>query len=170
MEHGRNFDHLDELGKDEILNEFARPYSQVAGQQLRLLKSHFFSRHLDFVRKTLPKAQILLVYRTNEQCLDWWLEIGGFAITYPDYSWYKDVDGMEKGISEENAAILDFAKRMGLEFVTLQDPLEVFPLLGLSFSQQKANAHATKIGKSWDQVYQERKQYTPTKQLAVFRP
>lgn len=170
MEHGRNFDRLGELGKDEILAELARPFSQPPSGKVRLLKSHWFSRHLDFIRETLPKAQILLVYRTNEECLDWWLEIGGFDITYPDYSSYKDVDGMRKGIAEENAAILDFARRMGMQFVTLQDPLEVFALLGLTFSRRKADSYATNIGISWDDHREERKRFMPTKQLAVFRP
>lgn len=170
MEYGRSFDRLGELSKDEILAELARPFGQEASGQVRLLKSHFFSRYLDFIRGTLPKAPILLVYRTNEECLDWWLEIGGFDVKYPDYSWYKDVDGMRKGIAEENAAILDFAARMCMQFVTLQDPLEVFPLLGLTFSRRKADFYATKMGRSWDDVYLDWKRFTPTKQLAVFRP
>jgi hypothetical protein len=45
MEHGRSFDRLGELGKDEILAELARPFSQPANHKIRLLKSHFFARH-----------------------------------------------------------------------------------------------------------------------------
>jgi hypothetical protein len=170
MEHGNSFDRLADLGKDEILAELARPFSQPADHKVRLLKSHFFARHLDFIRETMPMARILLVYRTNEECLSWWLEIGGFSIPYPDYSWYQDVDGMRNGIAEENAAILDFASRMSLQFVTLHDPLAAFPLLGLTFDRRKADVYASTMGMSWDQYSLERKRFTPTKQLAAFRP
>jgi len=48
--------------------------------------------------------------------MDWWLEAGGWDITYPDYSWYKDDETMFARICEQNQLILDFAQKHMLQW------------------------------------------------------
>jgi hypothetical protein len=90
MEYGNDFDRLDELPKADLLEQLRLPYSEPGG--IRLLKSHLFSRHLPYLKAIFPRARFVLVYRTDDECLDWWLEAGGFSISFPDYSWYREID------------------------------------------------------------------------------
>jgi hypothetical protein len=41
----------------------------------------------------------------------WWHEAGGFNITYPNYSAYKDSAGMLCEITKQNQKILEFAHK-----------------------------------------------------------
>lgn len=77
----------------------------------RILKSHEWSLMLDDIEAKFPHDWIMLVYRPDLPSLDWWLEIGGFNIEYPDYSHYCDRDGMLKAIQEQNSALLKFANK-----------------------------------------------------------
>ena len=42
--------------------------------------------------------------------MDWWLEAGGFGITYPNYEFYCDTTGMWEQIEKQNKLILDFGQ------------------------------------------------------------
>ena len=52
----------------------------------------------------------MLIYRPDEMCLAWWFEIGGFGISYPDYSYYKDVPTISSHIKQMNLAMLKYGK------------------------------------------------------------
>jgi hypothetical protein len=130
MEFGQFFANLSDYTKEECEAEFDRPFS---GDGIRIIKSHVFTHHIDFIKKTWPDCPIVLVYRDDNACLDWWIKCGEFGITYPLYhSYYKDLDTMKKIIDEQNTDIgaawsnskygLDFSSHSSALFEALRLP------------------------------------------------
>jgi len=103
MEFGDFFDNLDQYTKEQCETEFDRPFS---GSGIRIIKSHVFAHHLEFIKRTWPDCAIVLVHRSSDSCLGWWVKCGHFDITYPDYSkYYKNLRQMSQIISAQNQAI-----------------------------------------------------------------
>jgi hypothetical protein len=103
MEFGDFFDTLDQHTKEECEAEFDRPFS---GTGLRIIKSHVFMYHIEFIKKNWPDCPIVLVHRGNDACLGWWVKCGGFDITYPDYRpYYKDIPTIAQEIARQNASM-----------------------------------------------------------------
>jgi hypothetical protein len=129
MEFGDFFDHLDQHTKAQCEAEFDRPFS---GTGVRIIKSHVFTHHIDFIKKTWPDCPIILVHRDDDACLGWWVKCGHFDITYPLYNeYYVDLKRMAKIIADQNRDIFqaqhryfcrevftnkDLAGRLGLEY------------------------------------------------------
>ena len=78
-----------------------RAWTQPGG--CKLVKSHEWSEMLSDVHACFPKDWIILVHRQHKPSLEWWLEAGGYNITYPNYTAYKD---MQDTIKRQNQAIL----------------------------------------------------------------
>jgi len=103
MEFGDFFDNLDQYTKEQCETEFDRPFS---GTGIRIIKSHVFAHHLEFIKRTWPDCAIVLVHRSSDSCLGWWVKCGHFDITYPDYSkYYQNLKQMSQIISAQNRAI-----------------------------------------------------------------
>jgi hypothetical protein len=103
MEFGDFFDNLDQHTKEQCETEFDRPFS---GTGVRIIKSHVFAHHLEFIKRTWPDCAIVLVHRSSDSCLGWWVKCGHFDITYPDYSkYYENLRQMSQIISAQNQAI-----------------------------------------------------------------
>jgi len=49
-----------------------------------------------------------LTYRTNKKCYDWWMQAGGFEISYPSYEWYENEKKMKAEIALQNKNIKAF--------------------------------------------------------------
>jgi hypothetical protein len=82
------------------------PWSTSGG--CRIIKSHDWAYNLQAIKDTFPNDWIMLVYRPDMSSYTWWHEAGGFDITYPDYSAYKDSPTMLKEIAKQNQGILQF--------------------------------------------------------------
>ena len=94
---------LTALSRLELEAIFDAPF---LGPGIKIIKSHVFSNHIDFLRTTWPNVPIVLVRRGNDACLGWWVKCGHFDITYPDYhEYFKDFRNMAKLIREQNSAI-----------------------------------------------------------------
>ena len=105
MEFGDFFDKIDQYSKEECEREFDRPFT---GQGVRIIKSHVFCHHIDFLKKNWPDCPIVLVYRNNDACLGWWVRCGHFNITYPTYfKYYKNLYHMGKIINHQNEDLLN---------------------------------------------------------------
>jgi len=105
MEFGDFFDKLNQHSKEECENEFNKPFF---GTGVRIIKSHVFAHHIDFIKNTWPDCPIVLVHRANDACLGWWVRCGHFNITYPSYDkYYKDLRTMGSIINHQNADILE---------------------------------------------------------------
>jgi hypothetical protein len=100
MEFGDWFEHLDQHSREECEAEFDAPFS---GTGVRIIKSHVFGYHVDYIKQTWPDCPIVLIDRTDDACLGWWVKCGEFQITYPAYrDYYKDLRSMAAAIVREN--------------------------------------------------------------------
>jgi hypothetical protein len=104
MEFGRFFHRLPEFNYYQCEAEFDAPFS---GTGVRIVKSHVFANHIDYIRATWPDSPIVLVHRPDDACLGWWVKCGHFDITYPDYTeYYKNLKTMAGIIKEQNECII----------------------------------------------------------------
>ena len=106
MEFGNWFDCLDQHSREECEQEFDRPFS---GTGVRIIKSHVFTHHIEFLKKNWPDSPIVLVHRGDDACLGWWVTCGHFDITYPDYhKYYRDLKHMAKEIQRQNSSMYPY--------------------------------------------------------------
>ena len=103
---GDKFDILDTLTKEEIIEEFKKPFANWESG-IKIIKSHWFSYHIPLLRELFPKAILWSFYDTDKICQEWWHTVGGWEISYPNYDWYKDDETMLKQIGIENNNIKD---------------------------------------------------------------
>ena len=104
MEFGGFFDRLDQYSKGECEAEFDRPF---VGEGVRIIKSHVFANHIDYIKRTWPDSPVILVHRDDDACLGWWVKCGHFDITYPLYhDYYKNLKTMASIIREQNTGIV----------------------------------------------------------------
>jgi hypothetical protein len=104
MEFGNFFDQLSDYSKEECEAEFDRPF---LGTGVRIIKSHLFAYHIDFLKKNWPTVPLVLVHRSTDACLGWWIRCGGFDITYPNYKpYYKNLSKIGIEIDQQNNAIV----------------------------------------------------------------
>lgn len=127
MEFGRRFMRLPQMSKAEAEAEFDRPFS---GRGTRIIKSHVFAHHLDFLYETWDHP-IVLVHRPNDACLGWWVRCGQFNITYPNYQYYGNLEMMAMHIDQQNQDILDFAAEHGAQWDSITDNKQLADRLGL---------------------------------------
>jgi hypothetical protein len=86
--------------------------SAFSGTGIRIIKSHMFSIHLDFIRRTWPDCPIVLVHRDDDACLGWWVKCGHFDITYPLYNkYYVNLKTMAGIIRDQNQNIVAAAMK-----------------------------------------------------------
>jgi hypothetical protein len=105
---GMEFDLPEDLeshSKEQLEKIFDSAFS---GKGIRIIKSHMFSIHIDFIRRTWPDCPIVLVHRDDDACLGWWVKCGHFNITYPSYDHYfRDFKTMAQRIKQENSGIIN---------------------------------------------------------------
>ena len=127
MEFGRFFHRLNEFDYYQCEAEFDAPFS---GEGVRIVKSHVFGYHIDYIKRTWPDSPIVLVDRSDDACLGWWVKCGHFDITYPDYAeYYKDLKTMAGIIKQQNQGII--AARLKYSGSTAIDNLGLASILGI---------------------------------------
>lgn len=131
MGYGENFDALDILSNEYIEQEFDKPF-KTSGL-IKLIKSHQFSKHLEFIKNNWPYCPILIALRPDDVCYDWWLEAGGWDISYPSYTWYKGK--MQKEIKEQNLAIKRFLDNNDCKLI--KDTIELAEILDIEIPDYK---------------------------------
>ena len=83
--------------------------SPFSGIKIRIIKSHVFAHRLNNLK--IKGYPIIMIYRNDYECLEWWKLCGEFNITYPDYSdYYKNLQNMWLEIQNQNRDILQFCK------------------------------------------------------------
>jgi hypothetical protein len=103
MEFGNWFHRLSEHSWYECETEFDAPFK---GTGVRIIKSHVFCYHIDFLKRTWPDSPVVLVHRGDDASLGWWVKCGHFNIEYPNYApYYKNLENMSMEISKQNAAL-----------------------------------------------------------------
>ncbi|MEI8195364.1 MAG: hypothetical protein WCI73_05595 [Phycisphaerae bacterium] len=76
--------------------------------KIKIIKSHWFAYHLDFLHILFPKATFVSCYAPDDECYYWWKKVGGWGLPYPSYEWYQNDNKMLDSIKEENSRILKF--------------------------------------------------------------
>ena len=109
-------DNLDQYTREDLEKLFDREFT---GKGIRIIKSHIFSNHIEFIKKTWPECPLILVHRGDDSCLGWWVKCGHFNITYPLYhEYYKDLKTMATIIKQQNAGILSAWWKYNGKYVT----------------------------------------------------
>jgi hypothetical protein len=80
----------------------------------QIVKCHDWVYMLDEIREKFPNDWIMMVYRPDHDCYAWWYEVGGFSITYPNYSSYKSNAVMMSSIMEQNSKMLEYVYKNNL--------------------------------------------------------
>ena len=129
MEFGSSWRNFTQQSKQDLEAEFDGPFS---GNGIRIIKSHIFCHHLDFLHHTWPECPIILVERPDDACLGWWVRCGEFGITYPDYSgYYKNLQQMSKIIDNQNRDLRNYVSRCNLK--PMVDNIELCDTLGIDY-------------------------------------
>ena len=99
-------DALNTHSREELEDRFNSAFA-ADPTGIRIVKSHIFSNHIDFLRETWPDVPIVLVHRPDDACLGWWVKCGHFGITYPDYDeYYQNLRVMAEKIQQQNRGIV----------------------------------------------------------------
>jgi hypothetical protein len=128
MEFGGFFDQLSQYSREQCEHEFDRPFS---GSGIRIIKSHVFAHHINFIKTTWPDCPLVLVHRPNDACLGWWVKCGHFDITYPLYhEYYQNLREMSRIIAAQNRDIIAQGSRWPSR-LGIRDNLELCKALGI---------------------------------------
>jgi hypothetical protein len=80
--------------------------SAFTGEGVRIIKSHIFCDHIDYLKDLWPDSPVVLVHREDDACLGWWVKCGHFNITYPRYEqYYVDLKRMAFLIHRQNMGV-----------------------------------------------------------------
>jgi hypothetical protein len=95
------------------------------------VKAHTFAHQLDKLKaKGHP---MVMVYRNDHECLEWWKLCGEFKITYPNYQHFENLDKMWDHIQAENRDTMQFIKDNKDRITKPKDNVDLCRLLGISF-------------------------------------
>jgi hypothetical protein len=99
---------LTTLTRTELETIFAEPFQFKESRGVRIIKSHVFSNHIDYLREQFSEVPIVIVHRPDDACLGWWVKCGHFDITYPAYDmYYKNLKTMASIIKQQNTGIVN---------------------------------------------------------------
>jgi hypothetical protein len=98
---------LSTLTKQQLEDRFNDPFNKDS-TGIRIIKSHIFSyeQNIRYLREQFVDCSIVLVHRSDDACLGWWVKCGHFDITYPSYAgYYQNLRHMADIIKQQNAGI-----------------------------------------------------------------
>ena len=121
---------------ENSITNWDKPFSGIGK---RIIKSHTVAHRLNDLKKL--GYPIVMVYRNDIECLKWWNDAGGFDITYPNYSYFKDQDTMWDHIQSENRDIMQFIRDNQDRITTLVDNVDLCRALEISFPDTKGRIH-----------------------------
>ena len=124
-------EYFNAMSKFQAEQIFNQPFANES-IGIRIIKSHVFSypENIQYLKQHWPESPVVLVYRSDDACLGWWVKCGHFDITYPDYAeYYKNLREMGFKIQKQNQGILDAADQYaGTEVGTNQQLAQVLRL------------------------------------------
>jgi hypothetical protein len=110
-----------------------------SGKGKRIVKSHTFAHRLNELKDT--GHSIVIVYRNDFECLEWWKLCGEFNITYPNYQYFENLDRMWDHIQAENRDTMQFIKDNRDRIHKPCDNVDLCRLLGIKFPNTKSRIH-----------------------------
>ncbi len=99
------------LDRKQLEEKFNEPFNKNSAGT-RIVKSHIFSyeNNIRHLREQFVDCPIVLVHRSDDACLGWWVKCGHFDITYPLYhEYYRDLRTMAGIIKRQNTGIVNTA-------------------------------------------------------------
>jgi len=126
MECGKELEDFDSLSKQDLEKIFGAPFE--GSDKIKIIKSHVLSKHVDKLAELFDDP-IVLVYRYDQDCFDWWKQAGGWEITYPNYQWYKDDATMQTEIANQNKAIRKYVLENKL--YSINNNIDLQKILGI---------------------------------------
>lgn len=121
-------------GMEFAVDDWDGPFS---GKGIRIVKAHTFAHDLD--RLAALNHPIVMVYRTDVDCLEWWKLCGEFNITYPLYhAYYKNLDVMWQHIQRQNSDIQNFVKKNLNRIKQVDSNIDLCRLLNIDFQSNES--------------------------------
>jgi hypothetical protein len=120
------------LDRQQLEDRFNKPFNKDS-TGIRIIKSHIFSyeKNIRYLREQFVDCAIVLVHRSNDACLGWWVKCGHFDITYPSYAgYYQNLREMSKIIADQNSGITKAINNYN--GLTVNNNQELCNALGLS--------------------------------------
>ena len=134
---------------DNNRDNWDKPFS---GTGQRIIKSHTFSHQLDELKDT--GHPIVMVHRSNLECYDWWMQAGGFDITYPNYkTYYKDPKNMWSQIESQNKDITRFIQQNLTRITCPADNFDLCALLAIKSPLLRDKIHTHNYAEKDIRVY-----------------
>lgn len=134
---------------DNNRDNWGKPFS---GTGRRIIKSHTFAHQLDQLKDT--GHPIVMVRRSNLECYDWWMQAGGFDITYPNYkTYYKDPDTMWSQIKLQNMDITRFIQQNLNRITCPMDNFDLCDVLGIKSPGPRDRIHTQNYAEKDIRVY-----------------
>ena len=120
-------------GMEFDVDNWDEPFS---GKGVRIIKAHTFAHELDKLA-TLGHP-IVMVYRNDVECFEWWKLCGEFRITYPLYNeYYKNLDVMWQHIQQQNKDIQNFIKKNPNRIQQVDSNIALCQLLDINFQSNE---------------------------------
>jgi hypothetical protein len=120
-------------GMEFDVDDWDGPFS---GQGTRIVKAHTFAHELD--RLATLGHPIVMVYRNDVECFEWWKLCGEFGITYPLYNeYYKNLDVMWQHIQRQNRDIQNFIKNNSNRIQQVDSNIALCQLLNINFQSNE---------------------------------
>ena len=120
-------------GMEFDVDNWNEPFS---GQGIRIVKAHTFAPELD--RLATLGHPIVMVYRNDVDCFEWWKLCGEFGITYPLYNeYYKNLDVMWQHIQRQNRDIQNFIKNNSNRIQQVDSNIALCRLLDINFQSNE---------------------------------
>ena len=132
MHTGAYYDPGMEFGNQR--DQWDLPFS---GEGKRIIKSHCFAYELEELKK--HKHPIVMVYRNDIECYNWWKHCGEFNITYPKYTYYENLSSMWFHIQEQNKDIMEFCKNNWNRIKKVKNNIELAHELGIQYLGEEHN-------------------------------
>jgi hypothetical protein len=120
-------------GMEFDVDDWDGPFS---GHGTRIIKAHTFAHELD--RLATLGYPIVMVYRNDVECFEWWKLCGEFGITYPLYNeYYKNLDVMWQHIQRQNSDIQNFIKNNHNRIQQVDSNIALCRLLDINFQSNE---------------------------------
>jgi hypothetical protein len=120
-------------GMEFDVDDWDGPFS---GHGTRIIKAHTFAHELD--RLATLGYPIVMVYRNDVECFEWWKLCGEFGITYPLYNeYYKNLDVMWQQIQRQNSDIQNFIKNNHNRIQQVDSNIALCQLLDINFQSNE---------------------------------
>jgi hypothetical protein len=131
MDYGEDWLNFPRLKREDILAEIDRAWGAPHPKGMtRIIKSHMLCLYVPEIVRMFPDDTVIMVYRENIKCMEWWKAQGGFDITYPNYKpFYRDEENMRYWIHMQNHALVKLTSMKRMRWNTWgQGQLETFSI------------------------------------------